>query len=180
MRRPVRIAFRHLRPSEPVKQMVREKAARLERFHPGIVGCDVTLEMPDRHHRQGKHYRVRIEVTCPGEKLVVGRDPRKSARHLDLYAALNGAFREAARRLKDYARRQSGRVKSHEEAPRAVVSRLFRDEGYGFLATPEGREIYFHQRSVLDGGFGRLRVGTPVRYAEEMGEEGPQASTVAP
>ena len=54
----------------------------------------------------------------------------------------------------------------------------FRTQGYGFLETPGGREIYFHKNSVLDGGFGRLKIGTAVRFAEEEGEKGPQASTV--
>jgi cold shock CspA family protein len=60
-----------------------------------------------------------------------------------------------------------------------VVVRLFPQEGYGFLQAPDGREIYFHEKSVLKGAFGRLKVGDEVRYAEELGEEGPQASTVA-
>jgi cold shock CspA family protein len=56
---------------------------------------------------------------------------------------------------------------------------LFPEEGYGFLATPDGREIYFHRHSVLHPGFDRLAIGTEVRFVEESGEKGPQASTVA-
>lgn len=47
------------------------------------------------------------------------------------------------------------------------------------LATPDGREIYFHWHSVLHPGFDCLAVGTKVRFVEEPGEKGPQASTVA-
>ena len=36
----------------------------------------------------------------------------------------------------------------------------------------------FTANSVLDGAFSRLAVGTHVTFAEEMGEKGPQASTV--
>jgi len=61
-----------------------------------------------------------------------------------------------------------------------VVARLFPEDGYGFLRTSEGREIYFNERSVLKGAFPRLRVGSLVRFAEEAGDEGPQASTVTP
>ena len=60
----------------------------------------------------------------------------------------------------DYARRQRGDVKAHEEALRACVSKLFPEDGYGFLETPDGREIYFHRRSVLHPGFDRLAIGT--------------------
>jgi cold shock CspA family protein len=48
------------------------------------------------------------------------------------------------------------------------------------LETADRREIYFHRSSVLDGGFDRLKIGVEVRFAEELGEEGPQASTVQP
>jgi cold shock CspA family protein len=56
---------------------------------------------------------------------------------------------------------------------------LLRWEGYGFLTAQDGREIYFDRRSVLNDAFDRLEEGTPVRYMEEPGAEGPQASTVA-
>jgi cold shock CspA family protein len=52
--------------------------------------------------------------------------------------------------------------------------------GYGFLETPDGRELYFHEHSVLDGGFPELEVGSEVRFIEEPGEKGPQATTVTP
>ncbi len=56
------------------------------------------------------------------------------------------------------------------------MSKLFPD--YGFLETSDGREIYFHCNSVLNNGFEKLQVGTHVHFAEEQGNEGPQASTV--
>jgi cold shock CspA family protein len=59
------------------------------------------------------------------------------------------------------------------------VSRLFPEAGYGFLETPDGRELYFHRHSVLHPGFDHLALGTEVRFAEELGEKSPQASTVA-
>jgi cold shock CspA family protein len=40
-------------------------------------------------------------------------------------------------------------------------------------------EVYFHRNSVLHRGFDELAVGTEVRFVEEEGEQGPQASTVA-
>jgi cold shock CspA family protein len=58
------------------------------------------------------------------------------------------------------------------------VKQIFPGQGYGFLESADEREIYFNQASVLDDHFSRLRVGKRVRFAEEMGEEGPQASTV--
>lgn len=42
----------------------------------------------------------------------------------------------------------------------------------------EKREIYFHEHSVLNCDFKQLKVGIEVRFVEEQGEKGPQASTV--
>ena len=49
---------------------------------------------------------------------------------------------------------------------------------FGLLESSDGQEIYFHRNSVLDDAYSRLLVGSRVTYAEEMGEKGPQASTV--
>ena len=180
MQKPIQLSWRHVQPSEPLAERIREKAAGLERFEPRLTGCAVTLEAPGHHHRHtGSQYRVRIELSVPGEKLVVGRDPSKTTGHDDLYAAVDAAFHEARRQLRDHADRMRHDVKAHAEPARAVVARLFQEEGYGFLETREGRELYFHEHSVLHGDFTRLTVGDVVRFAEEPGDEGPQASTVA-
>jgi cold shock CspA family protein len=57
------------------------------------------------------------------------------------------------------------------------VVRLDPSGEFGFLESSDGREIYFHRNSVLEG-IARLAVGTRVIFAEELGEKGPQASTV--
>jgi cold shock CspA family protein len=75
-------------------------------------------------------------------------------------------------------RRRRGKTKVHEPAPLARVAKLFPVEDYGFLETPDGREVYFHKNAVLHNGFEQLKVGMEVYYAEESGEKGPQASTV--
>jgi cold shock CspA family protein len=56
--------------------------------------------------------------------------------------------------------------------------RLLDEEGYGFISADDGREIYFHRNAVLDNGFATLRPGAEVHFAEEEGENGPQASSV--
>ena len=173
MQVPLQITARDLSLSEAAEDEIRAKAANLDTYYDGIMGCRVVVEGPGRHHRKGP-FRVRIDLSVPGAELVVDRHA-----DVDLYVAIRDAFDAARRRLEDYARRQRGDVKSHEESPRAQVSRLFPEEDYGFLETPDGREIYFHRHSVLHPGFDRLAIGTEVRFVEEPGEKGPQASTVA-
>ncbi len=181
MQTALRLRWHNVDPSDAVAAHVREEVARLERFWHRITGCAVTLEAPSRHHRHsGAQYRVRIELSVPSGKLVVGRDPPKTWTHADLYLTLKAAFREARRQLEDHVRRIDARVKTHAQPAVATVARILPEVGYGFLRTPDGRDIYFHEHSVLRGGFRRLAVGSEVRFVEEAGDEGPQASTVTP
>jgi cold shock CspA family protein len=46
------------------------------------------------------------------------------------------------------------------------------------METPDGREIYFHRNSIVDASFDDLKIGAELRFAEELGEKGPQATTV--
>ena len=96
----------------------------------------------------------------------------------DLYIAIRDAFHDARRKLDDFARRQRGDVKHHEQPPHGRIKALFSDKGYGFLATVDGREVYFHEHSVQNHKFKELAVGMEVRFSEEMGEKGPQATYV--
>jgi ribosomal subunit interface protein len=181
MQTALQLRWHNVDPSDAVAAHVREEVARLERFWDRITGCAVTLEAPSKHHRQsGAQYRVRIELAVPRGRIVVARDPPKTWTHSDLYLAVKGAFREAQRQVSEHVRRLDARVKTHAAPAVATVARLLPEEGYGFLRTPDGREIYFHERSVLRGGFRTLRVGSEVRFVEEAGDEGPQASTVRP
>jgi cold shock CspA family protein/ribosome-associated translation inhibitor RaiA len=166
--------------SETIEALVREKAARLDTFAGDIMSCRVVVEPAGKHHLHGNLYEVRIDLTMPGEEIAVTREPSEHAEYKDIHVALRDAFDTARRKLEDYVRRRRGDVKSLETAPHARVSKLVPEEGYGFLETPEGREIYFHRHSVLHEGFDRLEVGTEVTFVEEEGKKGPQASTVKP
>jgi len=178
MQLPLQVTFRNLPPSEAVEAAVRERAGRLDRFFDRIMACRVVVEAPHQHHRKGRLYHVRINLTVPGEELVVSREPAEHHAYEDVYVAIRDAFDEARRQLEDHVRRHRGWKKPRVGPPHGRVSRLLKEEGYGFLETTDGREVYFHRNSVLQEGFDRLDVGTEVRFAEEKGEEGPQASTV--
>ncbi|MGH8514819.1 MAG: cold-shock protein, partial [Gammaproteobacteria bacterium] len=78
----------------------------------------------------------------------------------------------------DDVRRLRRQVKRHESQPMGTVKNLDASGEFGFLEAADGHEVYFHRNSLLHGAFSRLAVGTHVIFAEEMGEKGPQASTV--
>ena len=169
MRLPLQISFRNMHHSEVVERAIVERAERLKRFSDQIMGCRVVVET--RHHRhQGNLYHVRIDLTLPGHEIVVGREPALHHAYEDVYVAVRDAFDAAGRRLKDYVRRRNQRVKVHESPPHGHIAQLDYGKGYGFIETPDGREIYFHRNSVLDADFDH-RVGDPVRFHEEAGKE---------
>ena len=68
---PLEVSFRNMDPSPAVEARIREKAAKLERFHDRIIGCTVVVEAPHRHHHKGKLYSVHIDISVPGADLVV-------------------------------------------------------------------------------------------------------------
>jgi cold shock CspA family protein/ribosome-associated translation inhibitor RaiA len=177
MQTPVQISFRDMAPSEAIETRVRELAAKLERFASDLVGCRVVIEAPHRHHHKGKLFHVRIDLTLPGHDLVVDREPENHA-HEDVYVAIRDAFVAAQRQLQNRVHRRRGDVKAHELPPTGRIARVFPHEGFGFIETADGREIYFHEHAVLNGGFARIEVGDEVRFTEEAGEKGPQATSL--
>lgn len=178
MKLPLQVSFRHMEHSEAIEAIVREKAARLDTFAGDIMSCRVVVEPAAKHHQHGNLYEVRIDLTLAGEEIAVTREPSEHTEYRDIQVALRDAFDTARRKLEDYVRRRRGSIKAHEVPPHGRVSQLFPEQGYGFLETPDGREIYFHRHSVLHGAFDRLQVGIEVTFVEEEGQKGPQASTV--
>jgi ribosomal subunit interface protein len=178
---PVQITFHNMSPSESIEAAIREKAAKLTEFFDRIVHCRVVIDVPHKHHERGNLYQVKIDLKVPGREIAVTREAGAHAACKDIYVAIRDAFSAAVRQMEDHIRKGLRHdVKQHEPVPYGRVSRLFPDEGYGFLRTPDGREVYFHKNAVLNGDFQRLQPGTEVSFVEEPGEKGPQASTVKP
>lgn len=178
MQIPPEISYRDFEPGEELEARVADEIARLERFFDRITSCRVVVEQPHRRRRSGNPYHVRIDVTVPGRELVVSRDPGDDEARKDPVVAVEEAFAAMQRQLEDHAREIRGETKRPEGNATGRVVRLFPGEGYGFLRTPEGRELYFHENAVLDGSFEDLDVGSEVRFAEGEGIDGPRASTV--
>jgi cold shock CspA family protein/ribosome-associated translation inhibitor RaiA len=192
---PIQITYRNVEAAPAVEAWVREQAEKLATFHERIIRCRVMIEHAHRHLRRGNRFQVKVLVSVPGGQVAVRSlsaplDPEKfleAGRKLkkqeigvpqkELRQAVVDAFHSTGRRLQDLIRRQRSEVKRHQMRQARVVD-LFPEAGYGFLETSDGRRIYFHRNSVLHGAFRRLTPGMPVTFAEEAGEQGPQASTV--
>jgi ribosomal subunit interface protein len=174
MQIPLEISTRDVTLNPPIEAELRKRADRLERHYNRITSCRIAVERPTgNHHQEGGPFRVRVDITVPGSELVADKQAE------EIFAAIREAFDAAERQVEDFSQRRRGEVKSQVLPPEGQVVRIFQEEGFGFLSAPDGREVYFHRNAVLDPpGFEKLAVGARVRFAEEQGFEGPQASTV--
>jgi ribosomal subunit interface protein len=174
MQRPIQITSRDFALTDAMRSLIEQRVKALEQYFGRLTGCHVVIEAPVHHHRRGGPFSVRLDLRTPRAELSVNKQNAD-----DLAVAIREAFDSARRRLEDHLRELRRDVKAHELPAVAHVARIFPGEGYGFLETSDNREIYFHRNSVLDERFDHLKPGTMVRFAEEEGEKGPQASSVA-
>lgn len=70
-----------------------------------------------------------------------------------------------------------GKIDSVQETIAFVIN-LVPEEGYGFLKTSDGREVYFNRNNVLHNDFDDLKIGLDVLYAEKKDREGSTGRTI--
>ena len=167
------IAARDFDLTEANKADIHKYAEKLDAAYDRIIRCRVVVEALRHREPKGLFYNVKVVVTLPGTELVIKRKPNE-----DFHLAVKDSFNAMRRKLEDFVVQRRGKVKHHEETPIAHISNLFPEEGYGFITSSDGREIYFHKNSVLNHDFARLEKGMEVRFSEELGEKGPQASSL--
>lgn len=95
--------------SEAAEAGIRERITRLQRYYDRMMSFRVTIDVPQGRRRADQSlYAIRLDVTVPGDEIVVDLQPREG-----LATALDEAFRTMRRRLQDFARRKRGDVKRH-------------------------------------------------------------------
>jgi len=58
------------------------------------------------------------------------------------------------------------------------IKRIVSDRGFGFINDTDGREIFFHQSSVVDAKFSDLSQNQQVEFDVEKTPKGPRALNV--
>lgn len=178
MQVPLQITFRHMEPSNAVEARIRERCHKLEQFAEYITCCRITIVAPFGHHPQDRLYKVTIDLILSNGELTVSRQPEQRYVHEDVHVAIRDGFDAARRQLEDYVRRRRAEIKLHASIPHGQITELHPQDNYGMIASADGREIYFHRNSLLNADFDELQAGTSVRFVEERGDKGPQASSV--
>ena len=182
---PTQLIFHGFGPSPALAALIHQDVERLTRHQLRMTSCRVTLDKPHRHHQKGNLFSVRVDLRIPGRQIIVTRSPDLHQAHQDIRVLIHDVFDEVSRRLSEISGRRRDHDRQWTPSRPLTVGRVVRmvrepgvNEGYGFIQTQEGREVYFNGKSVLNKKFDHLKVGAWVRFAEEAGENGPQASTV--
>ncbi|MEW6594397.1 MAG: HPF/RaiA family ribosome-associated protein [Thermodesulfobacteriota bacterium] len=157
------------------QEKINEEKERLDRHHPGLVHhLRVAIEETSGHKSGG--FEVRLVAGVPNDTLVVTRKG-ESARPL-----LVEAFDTLGLQLKELQRkrRQTGKVVEEGSGTHLVgtVKALFPEEAYGFLVTPDGEEVYFHEHALKDLTLEHLAEGVAVHFGLGEGDKGPTAAWV--
>ncbi|HEX4130307.1 MAG TPA: cold shock domain-containing protein [Pirellulales bacterium] len=68
--------------------------------------------------------------------------------------------------------------------PTGTIKKIVQDKGFGFIATADGSDVFFHHSTVADHQFDNLTEGQKVEYTVEQGGapkgKGPRAASVKP
>jgi cold shock CspA family protein/ribosome-associated translation inhibitor RaiA len=173
------IVFEHMEPSDSLRALVMEELTKLEEFG-RIVAARVAISPPPHSHRRNHLYSTKIRLTLPaGHEVAVSHDPDSNRHTEDATTSVRDAFDAARRQVQDRFRVMAGEVKPHAVAENlGTIAQIMRDEGYGFLETDSGHEVFFTRAKVKHNGYDKLDIGMRVYFNEEMGDEGPVATAV--
>ena len=195
------IMFKGVNRTTYIDKLITRGIAKLEQVYNYIVSIHVTVEQMQTRHRTDNPYRILVEISIRDRPdIVVERlsnkikktvdDPdkinsrpvrKRNGREEALPAFIISTFDSARRELEKVIDKQRGAVKVHpQQRAQAMVEKIFRDQQYGFLRALDGQSVYFNRNSVLHDHWEKLKVGTAVRYTQETGDKGLQASTVEP
>ena len=148
---------------------------RVADLHPGhdMTHVRVRLTKHDTSKPDDAH-DVLVVVQIPGHTVTAEKH------HGTFEEAIHDAFDAIALELDKIREKQASHNIDVAAPPeRGVVTKLFPDDGYGFIAIEDGTQVYFHKNAVRGLEFDTLD-GMSVSLNIEAGEKGPQATVVEP
>lgn len=158
---------------EAQRSNAEERLMALAEGHSDLIDLRITGRQT-RHHVHGAK-EIRITCLARGREIIAART--RAELGIALIEALD-AFEREVHRLRE--KRQDARRARPPEPPfLGIVDKLFPDEGYGFILTDAGDQVYFHRNAVKGGlDFDRLEEASRVALNIEAGDKGPQATAV--
>ncbi len=157
------------------QERIEEEKEKLVRHYGNFVlHLRVSIEAT-KHHKEGG-FELKVVASVPNDTVVVSRKGEK------MTALLVEAFDVLSLQLKEILRKKRKDQKAMDAGVEVcsfgVVRKVSPFESYGFIVTPDEREIYFHENALKDIPLDQLIEGDEVMYGETVGDKGPQASWV--
>ncbi|MFH0935627.1 MAG: cold shock domain-containing protein [Candidatus Omnitrophota bacterium] len=59
------------------------------------------------------------------------------------------------------------------------IKKLVRERGFGFISDTDGREVFFHQSSLVEKNFDALKEEQSVTFEIEDSPKGPRAVSIS-
>lgn len=174
------VSFRGMPTSPALHENILDRIERLEQFHPRITSCNVVVDVPHRHKNQGRIYKVSLNLEVPGYHVAVSHGSAENHAHEDVNVAVRDTFDDAKRQLEDLIRKSSSnRTRPPDLAMRGEVTRIFAEDGFGFIETLDGQDIYLGFDRMPEKIAAELAVGTRVRFLIGEADTGPYAHSIS-
>lgn len=93
---PVQIKFLHMRRMASIERDIAERVQDLQSLHGRIIGCHVSVEVPNHSRQTGNNVEVRIALALPGGLVVT----RKASSAAQPATAVLQAFNALKRQLR--------------------------------------------------------------------------------
>lgn len=159
------------------KTEIEQRMQSLQIGHDDLIHGRVTLTKNRHHKKDARVAEALVLVTLPGRHTITARKEEKTFEE-----AIRAAFSAVEIELQKYRDKRATKEIRTEPIPplRGVISKLFREEGYGFILQEGGGEVYFHRNALRGLTFEDLSDGTEVVFNAGPGEKGEQATIVLP
>jgi len=155
---------------------IEDRMAQLQASHDNLIHGRVTLTKNLHHRHAANVAEALVVVSLPGRHTITARKQEKTFEE-----AIRTAFSAMQIELRKYREKWASKEVRVTAPPfHGVISKLFPQEGYGFILQEGGGEVYFHRNALHGLNFEALADGTEVTFNVEAGERGPQATTVNP
>ena len=92
MQVPIELSFHGCDHSDALETEIQDRVAKIEEYYGRIVSCRVVVELPHKHHNQGKRFHINIDMSLPGAGHMVHNDHGQNPAHEDVHVAVRDAF----------------------------------------------------------------------------------------
>lgn len=159
------------------KTEIEQRMQNLQIGHDDLIHGRVTLTKNRHHKKEARVAEALVLVTLPGRHTITARKEDKTFEE-----AIRAAFSAVEIELQKYRdKRGAAEVRTEPIPPlRGVISKLFLQEGYGFILQDGGGEVYFHKNALRQLEFQNLSDGTEVVFNAAPGKKGEHATVVLP